>query len=183
MSEYEKTDAGGAEVREAAPQEARTADAGAVEQVLKMHEIMEAAEAVMLTTISGEELISRPMKLLKAEEDGTLWFLTARQAAASDDTARDPRVNISFTGKGYLSVSGTAQRVEDPEVRQRLWNKWAENYFETTWDDEKLMLLRVTVTSAQHWDKPGRFRSLLTAIANRMEEEGEPERAPTLRGM
>lgn len=51
------------------------------EAIKTVHELIKGIETAMLTTVSEEGLVSRPMKTQEAEFDGTLWFLTKRIAA------------------------------------------------------------------------------------------------------
>lgn len=40
----------------------------------KIRKLIENNDTPMVTTVHGDKLISRPMKLQEAEFDGTLWF-------------------------------------------------------------------------------------------------------------
>ena len=67
----------------------------------------------------------------------------------------DDQVNVSYADPDsdtYVSVSGTAQVVEDRAKKQALWNKAAEAWFKGGIDDPDLALVRVRIEHADYWD-------------------------------
>ncbi len=130
----------------------------------KIRGIMDDNDTPMVTTVHGEKLISRPMKLQEAEFDGTLWFVTTKDTAKYAEIKKDSRVNVAFCGKGHLSLSGTAELVEDLSLKKRLWNKWLGKFFELEYDDPQLTLIKVNPESAEYWENVGKVKSMLTSI-------------------
>ena len=115
----------------------------------------------MFTTRSHEShhaghLHSRPMTTQnKRLDDGTLWFFMSRKGAPAADLQADPIVNLSYadTDKDtYVSVSGTARVVNDPDKVKALWSKVAEAWFPGGPDDPDLALVGVSITHAHYWD-------------------------------
>lgn len=141
----------------------------------KIRKIMEANDTPMLTTISGSKLISRPVKLQEAEFDGTLWFVTTKDSAKFDDIKKDARVNVAFGDKDYLSVSGTAEVVDDLPYKKRLWNGWLGKFFDMEYDNPNLVLIKVNAESAEYWEKVGLMKNLLTGIKTIGGAEKPPE--------
>ena len=130
----------------------------------KIRDIIDSNETCMVTTVSGEKLISRPMKLQEAEFDGTLWFVTTKDTAKFDELGADKRVNVAFNGKGQLSLSGYAELVEDLPLKKRLWNNWLGKFFEVEYDDPSLVLIKVVPESAEYWESMGRVKSIVETI-------------------
>jgi general stress protein 26 len=86
-----------------------------------------------------------------------LWFFTEDPSPKTDDVRQDPEVNVSVAdGKGYLSLSGRATVERDQARIDKLWNPFAEAWFELGREDPSVALLRIDVVSAEYWsdDKP-----------------------------
>ena len=126
--------------------------------------ILGSERTAIVTTRSGNELHSRPLALLGADEfDGTLWFFTPEPSPKTVDIDKSPEVNVAVGGgKGYLSFTGTAVVSRDQSVIDKYWNPWAEAWFEGGRDDPAVALLEVTVDSVEYWDldKPKIARAL-----------------------
>lgn len=112
--------------------------------------------AMFTTQHSNGHLHSRPMTTLnKTMLDDKLWFFMSVKSGAAQELAQQSQVNISYadTGKDiYVSVSGSAQVVDDKNQRQVLWTKFAQAWFPGGVDDPDLALVRVTVSHAHYWD-------------------------------
>jgi general stress protein 26 len=77
---------------------------------------------------------------------------------AKSDTAQElaqqPQVNISYADSGqdvFVSVSGSAQVVDDKTQREALWTKFTQAWFPGGVDDPDVALVRVTVSHAHYW--------------------------------
>lgn len=65
--------------------------------------------ALLTTTNSKGQLVSRPLVVQEAEFDGDVWFFTQHPSDKTTDIAGNDQVNVTFeSGKGYLSIAGTA---------------------------------------------------------------------------
>lgn len=115
----------------------------------------------MFTTRSHEpahagHLHARPMTTQNKElDDGNLWFFMSRQSAPVADLMADPTVNVSYADPDedtYVSVSGTARVVSDPDKARTLWNKAAEAWFPDGPESADLALVVVNITHAHYWD-------------------------------
>jgi general stress protein 26 len=82
------------------------------EEIAELAALTKAAKVGVLTTVdSSGHLVSRPMGMQEIEFDGDLWFFTQHPSPKTDDIAGNPEVNVSFeSGKGWVSIAGTAQR-------------------------------------------------------------------------
>src|SRR5690606_17054406 len=124
----------------------------------KVHDLIEDIGVGMLTTVDeGGELRSRPMWSARVEKDGDLWFFTRRSSGKVDEISHDRQVNISFSEpkkNEYVSVSGTAEVVDDPAKKQDLWHEAARPWFPEGVDDPDLTLLKIRAHKAEYWDSP-----------------------------
>lgn len=85
----------------------------------------------MLTTVDDTgALVSRPMGVQDVELDGDLWFFTTLDSHKVAEIRAGPPANASFAGSSsWLSVSGTAEVVQDRARIDELWNPVAEAWF------------------------------------------------------
>lgn len=112
----------------------------------------------MFTSRHGNgHLHSRPMTTQNKaiDEDASLWFFMSRSREPVDDIGRNPEVNVAYADPGsdrYVSVSGTAEVVDDVARKRALWSKVAEAWFPGGVTDPDLALVRVQMTHADYWD-------------------------------
>ena len=120
--------------------------------------IISSAKIALLTTQGeGGALHSRPLRVQEQEFDGTLWFFTQEPSEKTEEIAAHPQVNASFeSGKGYLSVAGTASVVRDEAKIDELWSKAVEAWFPEGREDPTVALLKIDAESAEVWsvDEP-----------------------------
>lgn len=128
------------------------------ESIKKLGEMIKDIKVAMLTTVDDDgSLRSRPMMTQQMEFDGDLWFFVGASSATVKEAAQDQRVNLSYMdagGQRYVSVSGTARLVRDPEKMKELWNPIHKAWFPGGLDDPDLALLKVNVEKAEYWDSP-----------------------------
>jgi len=111
----------------------------------------------MFTTHHGNgHLHSRPMTTQnKTMLDDKLWFFMSAKGDTAQEVTQQPQVNISYADPGkdvFVSVSGSAEVVDDKTQRQALWTKFAQAWFPGGVDDPDLALVRVTVSHAHYWN-------------------------------
>ena len=113
--------------------------------------------AMFTTRHENGHLHSRPMTTQngKSDEGDRLWFFMSRSGDPVGDLEAEPTVNVSYADPDkdrYVSVSGTAQVVEDKAKKQALWSKMTEAWFPGGIDDPDLALVEVSITHAHYWD-------------------------------
>jgi len=111
----------------------------------------------MFTTHEGNgHLHSRPMTTQnKTMPDDKLWFFMSVKGGAVQELVQQAQVNISYADTGedvYVSVSGSAEVVDDKTQREALWTKFSQAWFPGGVDDPDLALVRVTVSHAHYWN-------------------------------
>lgn len=137
------------------------------EAVEKVRELIKGIETAMLTTVSEEGLVSRPMKTQEVEFDGDLWFLTKKDTGKFHELLRDRQVNVAYAGKSYVSIRGTAELVDSKEKLKEFWSPAYEKLMETSIDDPNLVLIKVKAETAEYWDIGNKFK-MMKFLFNRL---------------
>lgn len=122
------------------------------EAIATIRKLIKGIDVAMLTTISEEGLVSRPMKTQDVEFDGDLWFLSKKDTAKYDELQHHPQVNVAYVDKSYVSIRGKAEILNDRAKIEELWNPMYEKMLETTADDPDLILIKVNAEAAEYWD-------------------------------
>lgn len=128
------------------------------EAVKQVRELIKGIDTAMLTTVSEEGLVSRPMKTQDVEFDGNLWFVTKKDSDKFHELLHNRQVNVAYAGKSYVSIRGEAELVEDTEKLKQFWNPMYEKILETTHNDPNLILIKVKAEAAEYWDSGNMFK-------------------------
>jgi general stress protein 26 len=121
----------------------------------KLNFLIKDIKIAMITTIDEGVLRSRPMATQEAEFNGELWFFTSKQTHKAEEIKKDGRVNVSYSApedNRYVSLSGTAELVDDREKIEELWNSLYLAWFPKGLEDPNIILLKITVEHAEYWD-------------------------------
>ncbi|MBW4472460.1 MAG: pyridoxamine 5'-phosphate oxidase family protein [Stenomitos rutilans HA7619-LM2] len=147
----------------------------------KLKALVKSIDIAMLTTLDESGgLHSRPMSCNgEIDDDGTLWFFTSSQSPKVDEIDRRQQVNVSFADphkQQYVSLSGTAQLVQDRQQIQQRWQPKLQAWFPNGLEEPNIALLKVTVEKAEYWDAPSGFVAhtlgLLKAVTTGKPAEG-----------
>lgn len=149
----------------------------------KVRKLIKNARVVMLTTVGADKRFrSRPMST-GAFEDGALWFLTNVQSAKTGEIAENQRVGVAYASpknERYVSISGVASTVRDPERVRELWTREHKAWFQGGKNDPALAVLRVQIEVVEYWDaESGRMVPLADAAslaAGRPQPDGTDQR-------
>ena len=137
------------------------------EDLETIRELIKDVDIAMLTTITEEGLVSRPMKTQEVAFDGDLWFFTKKDTNKYEEILHEKDVNVAFVGKSYVSVRGRTEIIEDLQKKKELWSKAYEKIMQTTYDDPNVILLKVTTEAAEYWDT-GNFTKKIAYIYKSM---------------
>lgn len=151
-----------------------TATKDELEQIGKL---ITGARIGLLTTVDDEgRLLSRPLATVEAEFDGDVWFFTQDPSHKVDQVHRNNQVNVAYeSGKGYLSIAGTAEIVHDRAKIDEYWNPAAEAWFEQGKDDPTIALLKVHAESAEYWASTDPKPLVLLKYAKAAATGGQPD--------
>ena len=89
-------------------------DAAAQQKVWDM--IRDVEIAMMVTMDEEGRFRSRPMRAVKQEFNGTLWFFTKAGSPKTDELKQDERTLLAYSdpkSQNYVSIGGTARIVRD----------------------------------------------------------------------
>lgn len=124
----------------------------------KLWDMIKGIKLGMLTVQgSNGHLYSRPMTTQNGSEDcgGVLWFFMSRSGQTLADLQAAPEVNVAYADPGddrYVSISGMARIVDDPERKRALWSPMAKAWFPGGAEDPDLALVAVLAVEAEYWD-------------------------------
>ena len=162
------------------PAGSRTWSPPSPELTKKLSDLIKDIRFAMLTTVAADgSLRSRPMATQNPVfENGEVWFFTADDSPKTAEIAGEHEVNLAYAepkDQRYVSLSGTASLVRDPDRAKRMWNADVKPWFPGGLDDPHLCLLRVRVHGAEFWDAPGgRMASLFARAKASMTGERPP---------
>lgn len=122
------------------------------EELETLRELIKDIDTAMLTTVTEEGLVSRPMKTQEVEFDGDLWFFTKKETDKYEEILHDQDVNVAYAGKSYVSVRGRAVIVEDLNKKKELWSKAYEKIMQTSYDDPSVVLIKIKAEAAEYWE-------------------------------
>ncbi|CAN5310437.1 hypothetical protein BH11BAC6_BH11BAC6_15270 [soil metagenome] len=126
------------------------------EAAKKIKELAESADICMFTTaLTVLPLTSRPMSTQKVDEEGNLWFLSARSSNKNANIITDKRVQLFYAGKSsseYLSIFGEASIIIDKQKAKELWTPIAKAWFSDGVDDPELTIIKVKPLDSYYWD-------------------------------
>ena len=123
----------------------------------KVVELAKDIHVSMLTTVDAEgHFVSRPMGQQEIGADGSLWFFAERDSRKVAHIATNPYVNVTLAAAAtWISISGTARIVHDPDKAQQLWNPFVEAWMPQGPTDPSVVLIEVEGDTAEYWDTPG----------------------------
>ncbi|WP_138225863.1 pyridoxamine 5'-phosphate oxidase family protein [Paenibacillus algicola] len=130
------------------------------EDIQKVAKLIKDIDTAMLTTISENGLVSRPMKTQELEFDGDLWFLTKKDTSKFHEILHNKQVNVAYADKSYVSVRGNAELIDSPEKIKEFWNKAYEEILDCSYDDPSLVLIKVHAETAEYWDSGNKFKMM-----------------------
>lgn len=127
------------------------------EAVAKVRELLGDHHLAMLTTLDASgALVSRPMGVQDVEFDGDLWFFTTLDSHKVAEIRAGSPANAAFAGSSsWVSVSGTAEVVQDQAKIEELWNPVAGAWYPDGPTTPQLCLVRLRAQSVEYWDSPG----------------------------
>jgi general stress protein 26 len=125
--------------------------------VKKIKEMVEQAETCFFcsTVITGKSNGDRPMHVQDVDEEGNLWFLSARDSHKNQELAVDPSVRLYFQGSkhaDFMQLNGTAVISFDQEKIKQLWSPIAKTWFTEGKDDPRISVIKVSPSQGYYWD-------------------------------
>lgn len=130
--------------------------------IKKIKELAE-EQTCFFCTSQGSKGAARPMSVLKVDDDGNLWFLSANDSSQNREIEQNDSVNIYFQGSShshFMHLSGKATITEDKDIIKELWNPFFKTWFTEGEDDPRISVIQFTSEDGYYWDtKHGNFIS------------------------
>ncbi len=151
----------------------------------KVRELVKDAKICMFATMTADgRHVSRPMALQEVEFDGDLWFFTYADSDLVEQINHHPQVNVSFSDakqNNWTSVSGAAERTDDPAKAKDLWSPVLKAWFPEGLETPNLTLVKVHADTAEYWESAHSSRVVTmlgyakAAVTGRPPEAGKNE--------
>jgi general stress protein 26 len=147
------------------------------EDITALSKLIKGARVALLTTItSSGDLHSRPLAVQDDDFDGDLWFFSQDPSPKTADIRDNRHVNVSLeSGKGFVSIAGTASIVRDAAKIDELWNTHAEAWFPEGREDPTVSLIKIEATSAEYWATDEPKAVTLFKVAKAAVTGGQPD--------
>jgi general stress protein 26 len=144
------------------------------DEIEKVRTLVKDERIAMLTTVAEDgSLVSRPMGVQAVDFDGDLWFFDAADSHKVAEIARDSAANAAFSGtSSWVSLSGRATLVHDPDKFRELWNAVADAWFPDGPDTPGVVLIRLHAESAAY-GRPGALRHHVDDLLSAAGRAGE----------
>ena len=141
-----------------------------IEAAKQIKELADKKTCFFCTGITGGKKIStRPMSVQKVDDEGNVWFLSAKDSHKNQDIALDPKVQLFFQGSQYsdfLTIYGNATISTDKTLIKELWEPLAKAWFTEGVDDPRISVIKVSADDGYYWDnKHGNAIALLKMAA------------------
>ena len=122
----------------------------------KFWKALRSDRTVMLGLAGAEHGHAQPMTaLLEGDEDaGPIWIFSAKDVDLVKALGRGQRAAAHFVAKDhslFATFEGMLTPDNDPEVIDRLWNRFVAAWYEGGKSDPELQLLRLDPGHAQVW--------------------------------
>ncbi|WP_417744938.1 pyridoxamine 5'-phosphate oxidase family protein [Rosistilla oblonga] len=118
--------------------------------------VKEFDNAMLVTRSNDRTLDARPMAIAEVEEGGQIWFVTDRNSGKVADLMLDVEVAVTMqSGHKFVSISGTAEAVDDRAKLNELWKEAWKVWFPEGKASQAIVLLRIEPLHGQYWDNSG----------------------------
>lgn len=109
----------------------------------------------MFVTQGEGKLYSRPIAYAEVDSENNVWFFTDINSNKIANIIANNQVNFSFANHAaneYVSLSGTAEIITDPEIMDEKWKFYMRAWFPEGRDGDRLSLIRVEPETVEYWD-------------------------------
>ncbi len=124
----------------------------------KVWDMIRNVEVAMMVTMDEEgRFRGRPMRAVKQDFNGVLWFFTKADSPKVHEAEQDERTLLAYCDphkQNYVSISGHARAMRDPAKQKELWSEPLRTWFPGGPEAPEVALMKVTVDGAEYWDSP-----------------------------
>ena len=127
--------------------------------------------AMFCTNLGARPFNSCPMSTQQVEDDGTIWFLSAKDSDHNADLAQDGACQLIYSSKvgetDHLSLFGNAEVTFDRAKAEELFDTMEKAWFPGGIDDPNFSMIRFTPSQGYYWDtKHGKMISFAKMMAS-----------------
>ncbi|WP_288408083.1 pyridoxamine 5'-phosphate oxidase family protein [Acinetobacter soli] len=128
----------------------------------KIEKLIQHSRIVMVTFTNHDgHLHSAPMTRQNKTFDGNVFFIGAKHSELVQSITSQPEVNLAYSGSdSFVSISGKAQCINDPQLLEELWSPAYQVFFKEGLHDPDIQLIQVTCHGAQYWEGDGKLVTL-----------------------
>lgn len=142
----------------------------AQEAIDKIKNITDDIKTCMFCTSAlGVLFETRPMATQEVDDEGNIWFLSAKNSHKNQEIKQDDQVQLVYADNStstYMVIYGHADVFYDRQKVEELWNPLIKTWFNEGKDDPNISIIRVRPDDAYYWDtKNGRMVSFLKIVA------------------
>ncbi|WP_251047421.1 pyridoxamine 5'-phosphate oxidase family protein [Planococcus sp. ISL-110] len=147
-----------------------------LESIKTVNGLIKDIKVAMFTTVSSNnKIISRPMQTQKVEFDGELWYLTMKDTEKYQEITSNPNVDLAYAGNSYVSISGTAEFIEDEAKKKNTGIRSSTKCWTLPMDDPNVVLIKVDADSAEYWDSGNTLKSVKTFVKKLTNKDTEKD--------
>jgi general stress protein 26 len=98
---------------------------------------------------------ARPMTVQKVDDEGNLWFLSARDTHKDQELTINPRVRLYFQSSAhgaFLEINGSATVTQDRKKIDELWQPIMNNWFSEGREDPRISVIKVSAIDGYYWE-------------------------------
>ncbi|WP_375502280.1 pyridoxamine 5'-phosphate oxidase family protein [uncultured Jatrophihabitans sp.] len=137
------------------------------EKAATLVELVKDIRIAMLTTVDDEgHLTARPMAQQDVQADGDLWFFVEKSSPTAANLVGRPQAGVALSSNDtWVSLSGTAEIVDDVARAKELWNPWVEAWLPQGPEDDSVALVHFRAEAGEYWETAGgRVASALSFV-------------------
>jgi general stress protein 26 len=125
--------------------------------VNKIKEIVGSAKSCFFCTSmgTGQSNGVRPMSVQKVDDQGALWFLSAKDSNKNRELEYDDSVDLYFQGSAhanFLHLTGVAEVSFDKAKIKELWEPIAKVWFTEGENDPRITVIKFIPERGYYWD-------------------------------
>jgi general stress protein 26 len=128
-----------------------------------IQKLIDIGDIAMLVSRSDHGVLkSRPMETVGINNDGDIYFFTTLSSELIRELTENNQVNLSFSKEdhNFISVSGVTQVIKNKADLVRFWHSCYEKWVPDGLDNPSIILLKVSLMSAEHWGYNSRLNSI-----------------------
>ncbi len=122
----------------------------------KIKSLVKSEQMCLFTTnLNTVPLSTRPMSAMETDDEGSIWFFSAKSSDKNHHINDDPRVQLFFSNPSsseFLSVYGSAVITTDREKIEKYWSPIIKAWFTEGKDDPEVTLIKVAPEESYYWD-------------------------------